>query len=275
MSSNDKCCEDNFLGGLTNAGKAAVDAILLGLSYYRAYNEFQHILSLAQKEKEIADRYAAMAEGWWQYYDKSFVPVENRELAEAMSETIPAPDYEMAQGRARVAAWIKGKGLYRDASRGTTRWCTGIRQSLLAQFTGRGADAVAMTDQLGYRNERAYIEVRDDERFLHRINTVKRGRDMMADSVQLGKLAVNAYGSLSDQAWKGLAEAGYTAGYLMNRDRNPTFAARTGTSRGVTEPEYRAWTQDPIERYFPGSEGAMGPFGDAEGTLRDLGVYRY
>ena len=51
-----------------------------------------------------------------------------------------------------------------------------------------------------------------------RLNTVKRGRDIMADVQSLGMASVGIYGSLADQAWQGLEAAGMYLGYAGNRN---------------------------------------------------------
>ena len=91
---------------------------------------------------------------------------------------------------------------------------------MVTELVAANASAVALADGLGYRNERAYIEARDDERFQRQFATAKRGRNMIADNVSLAKATAGIYGDLWDQTWKGLEGAGTYLGYMQNR--NPT-----------------------------------------------------
>src|SRR5699024_4066806 len=93
-----------------------------------------------------------------------------------------------------------------------------LRADILTDLSIAQAAAVAMADGLGYRNERAYIESRNEVRFEKMMNTAKRGRDMLADNVSLAKSAAGIYGDLWNQAWSGIQGAGSYLGYYFNRN---------------------------------------------------------
>lgn len=177
-------------------------------------------IDIAEAEWKMAKKYWKIAKNWLDYYNDFYAPVEDQELEEAMALTEPEPEYEAARGRARIIAMMQFRGAVDRAVRCTSRYCTGLRNDMVAELVAANASAVALADGLGYRNERAYIEARDDERFQRQFATAKRGRNMIADNVSLAKATAGIYGDLWDQTWKGLEGAGTYLGYMQNR--NPT-----------------------------------------------------
>lgn len=215
--------QDRSLFGSILSAAALVSA---GYNAYKAYD-------IAVQEWEMAKKYWRIAENWLDYYKNAYAPVEDQEIAEAMALDEAEPFYEAARGRARVSAWIGFKGKLRQAMRCTSRYCTGLRGDILLRVSEAQASSVAMADGLGYRNERAYVEARNDVRFERMFNTAKRGRDIVADVTSLGMASAGIYGSLLDQAWQGLVSAGQYLGYEANR--NPTFYP-TSYLEGKAEP---------------------------------------
>ncbi|MBD5585298.1 MAG: hypothetical protein HDQ88_09470 [Clostridia bacterium] len=191
---------------------SAAAILAAGYNAYKAYD-------IAVQEWEMAKKYWRIAENWLDYYKSSYAPVEDQELWEAMALPIAEPSYETARGRARTSAWIAYKGKLREAMRCTSRYCTGLRTDMLIRISQAQAQAVSMADGLGYRNERAYTETRNDVRWEKRLNTAKRGRDLIADVTSLGAASAGIYGSLLDQAWRGLESAGQYLGYTQNRNQ--------------------------------------------------------
>lgn len=181
-----------------------------------AYNSVMAV-NLAMREWEIAKKYWKLANNWLNYYKDYYAPVENQEAKEALALKDEKPEYMAARGRARAATWIQFKNMTRKALQCTARYCTGKRQDIVETLAHAQADALAMSDALGYRNERAYIEARSDERFKKQFATAKRGRDMVADAAGMASAAAGIYGQLYDQAWQGLKGAGTYLGYSMNR----------------------------------------------------------
>lgn len=191
-----------------------LSAAALAAAGYNAYKAYD----IAMKEWDMAKKYWRIAENWLDHYRNNYAPVEEQEVAEATDLPITEPKYEIARGRARTSAWIQYKGQLRKALRCTSRYCTGLRGDMLVRIMSAQSEAVALADGLGYRNERAYVEARNDVRWERRLNTVKRGRDIMADVPSLGMASAGIYGSLADQAWQGLQSAGMYLGWENNRN---------------------------------------------------------
>lgn len=183
-----------------------------------AYNAAKAI-ELATKEYQMALNYWTLANRWLNYYKDYFAPVEDQELFEARNIPVEQPLYDVARGRARVAAMMQFRDMTQKTMRCMSVYCTGLRQDMLMEISTAQADAVSLADGLGYRNERAYVENRNDIRFEKMFNTAKRGRDMVAENVSLAKSAANIYGDLYDQAWRGLTGAGQYLGYWGNRNQ--------------------------------------------------------
>ena len=195
-----------------------------------AYNAAKAV-EIATKEWEMAKKYWQISKNWLDYYSGNFAPGEDQELGEAMNLTEEPPGYEAAQGRARTSAMLEFRGLLRKAVRCTSKYCTGLRRDMLLEIMPAQANALAMAEGLGYRNERAYLEARDDVRFSKQLNTAKRGRDIVADNVSLAKTAAGIYGSLFNQAWDGLAGAGQYLGYYAERNQ-PSYPTEYIVQRG-------------------------------------------
>ena len=195
-----------------------------------AYNAAKAV-EIATTEWEMAKKYWQISKNWLDYYSGNFAPGEDQELDEAMNLTEEPPGYEAAQGRARTSAMLEFRGLLRKAVRCTSKYCTGLRRDMLLEIMPAQANALAMAEGLGYRNERAYLEARDDVRFSKQLNTAKRGRDIVADNVSLAKTAAGIYGSLFNQAWDGLAGAGQYLGYYAERNQ-PSYPTEYIVQRG-------------------------------------------
>lgn len=204
--------------GVTDEGLDIFGGLLSAAAVLSAgYNAYKAV-ELATKEWQMADKYWRIAQNWLDYYRNFYAPVEDQEVNEALGLKKEEPDYETARGRARAVAWLQFRDVLRQGIRCTSRYCTGLRQDMLADLSAAQADAVAMADGLGYRNERAYIESRDDVRFKKMLETAKRGRDMVADNVSLASAAAGIYGDLFNQAWEGLTGAGQYLGYWGSRN---------------------------------------------------------
>lgn len=207
----------NPIRGQNDSGKVSVAAVLeaaaLAAAGYNAYKAYD----IAYAEYKLAKKYYQLARNWLDYYRDYYAPVEDQEIREAMNIPVVTADYETARGRARVAAAMQFKGRLNKAMKCTSRYCTGLRQDMILETVTAQADALAMADGLGYRNERAYVEGRNDVRFEKMMNTAKRGRDMVADNVSLARATSGIYGELADQAWKGLQSAGMYLGYTSSR----------------------------------------------------------
>ena len=178
------------------------------------------MVEIALDEWDLAKRYWEIANDWLKHYKNEYAPVEDQELAEAMDIPITEPEYDYARGRTRATAWMEFGGTVFKTVRCTSRYCTGLRQDMTMDLLAAQGRAVAYADGLGYRNERAYVESRNDIRFEKMLNTAKRGRDMVADNVSLAAATAGIYGNAAEQAWNGLTASGYFLGYQGSR--NPT-----------------------------------------------------
>lgn len=220
--------------GVTDASVDIVGNLLAAASVLAAgYNTYRAV-DLATKEWLMADKYYQITQNWMDYYQGFYAPVEDQEVNEALNLPIEEPDYETARGRARTVAWLQFKDVVRTATKCTSRYCTGLRQDMLADLSAAQANAVAMADALGYRNERAYIESRNEQRFVRMMETAKRGRDMVAGNPSLANAAAGIYGDLFDQAWAGLVGAGNYLGYYTTRNQT-NYPATYLNTNAMTE----------------------------------------
>ena len=221
----------NKVHGTNDTQHSLFSALLTAAAIGSAANNAAKAVELAKKEWNMAKKYWQISKNWLDHYDDNFAPGEDQEISEALALKTDPPDYETAQGRARTLAVLELRGLFRKAVRCTSKYCTGLRRDMLLEIASAQADALAMAEGLGYRNERAYFESRDDVRFSKMLNTAKRGRDIVADNVSLAKTAAGIYGSLYEQAWNGLSGAGQYLGYYAERNQ-PAYPTEYLVQRG-------------------------------------------
>lgn len=245
--------------GITNTGRTILSTLwavlTVGLAGYNTYEA----IHLADKQYDIAKLYYNIAKWWRDYYNTSFVPVENQELAEANALKEETPHYDMARGQVQNLMRIKFKGMADRSLQCTSEYCTGLRGVLLRDIAGQEATAVAAATGLGYRNERAYIEVRSDVRWQKIMQTIKRGRDMQSDAINSAKLAYGVYGDLLSQASTAATGAAEAFGYFMNRNDTiyPTLmrgnaSGQQGTVAGTQQVSYQTDPQQTGPKYTSG-----------------------
>jgi hypothetical protein len=172
---------------------------------------------LASKQFALAQKYYRIAREWRDWYNRGFVPLEDKELDEIWAEGKRAPFFDAAAGRASVTAKAAFRGRMEEALRCTHQYATGLRQAMLKDGIRVMAEGVAAAEGMGLRNERAHVEVMNDLRWKHREAAVMRGRNMAASNVVYGQLAAGIYGDLANQAGK--AAGGYVRfiGYARER----------------------------------------------------------
>lgn len=214
----------NRIRGTNDSQYDLIGNILAGASILAAAYNAARAVEIATAEWKLAKKYWQIAQNWLDHYKDNYAPVEDQEVAEALNLDIETPLYDVAQGRARATAFLEFRGIVNQTIRCTSRYCTGLRADMLTELTAAQADAIAMADGLGYRNERAYVESRNDVRFEKMLNTAKRGRDMVSENVSLAKATAGIYGNLFEQTWAGLQGAGEYLGYWSHRNdtRYPT-----------------------------------------------------
>lgn len=267
LASDTGCLADH---GRTSQQNDWIANLLKGIAIaaagYNAYKAFD----IAKAEWKMAKRYWDLSKKWLDYYKNYFAPVEDQELAEAMNQPKEKDIYVTARGRARAVAWMSFKNKLDSALRCSSRYCTGLREDMLMELSAAQANAVALADGLGYRNERAYLEARDDVRFKRMLETAKRGRDMVADNVSLAKTTAGIYGDLYDQAWNGLKGAGAYIGYIDNRNATAypnTFLGKQGYGDGRAK-----FVPSASRMYSPGvEEGWESDVVHGMDTVRDYG----
>lgn len=214
--------------GPTDEGHSVYADILSGAAILAAAYNSAKAVEIALDQWKMAKKYWEIAKWWLDHYKSHFAPVEDQEIEEALNLEHEEPEYETSRGRHRTVAHLRFKGVIRKAMKCTSEYCTGLRRDMLEQLMSAQAEALALADGLGYRNERVYVENREDVRFNKMLNTAKRGRDLFTGNVSFAKTAANAYGEAFEQTWAGLTGAGEYLGYMGNR--NPTRYPMEGFS---------------------------------------------
>lgn len=213
MPSSGKC---NI--GQTDQGKSTSATIMEAAAIAIAVANTGAATYFADKQYDIAKQYLDIAKWWRNYYKSAYVPWENKELEEAKNLPIEQPYYDVAIGRSRTYGRLQFRGLAEKSIQCTSEYCTGLREALLKDVLNSEATTLAALSNLGYRNERAFVEARNDERWQRRAETLNRGRGMVANNVQFSQLAFGIFGDLGKQAGAGAAGAVRYLGYSWNRN---------------------------------------------------------
>ena len=220
---------------------------------------------MAAKQMDLAKRYLSIAQGWHSWYNSNFVPLEDQELDEAMNLPKAVPYFDAAVGRARASARFALRGRVQTRIRTTSQYATGLRGARLKEELIGQALALTMAEALGRRNEQARVDALDDRRWKRREQVVNRGRNLMADNVRFGQLAMGIYGDLGRQAAEGAAGAMTWLGYSSAR-QNTVY----GLHPAWADREYRNTTAAPVANPLP-TYGEMENQRPAPGQLPTYG----
>lgn len=206
-------------GGLDNSGKGESAWILELAAIAVAAIDVAAAYKIADWQIDIAEQYLSIAKGWRNYYNSTFAPCENTEIAEACAAELYQKDYDTVVGRMSVAVKGQFKDLAENQLRCTSRYCTGLRGAILKDLLSAEALAVSSAMNFGYRYEDAKADAKDDLRWKRREAALNRGRDMVARNVLYSQLAYGIFGSLGAQARDGAAGALAWLGYSSQRNQ--------------------------------------------------------
>ncbi len=213
LGDSDESCNS----GQTDEGKGAVALLLQLAAIAVAGINTAAAIEMAMKQYDIANRYLNISKWWRNFYNTAYKPVEDQELEEARNLKLPKAIYDTARGRAKTYARIEAKGDAENAMMCTSEYCTGLRAALLKDEIEKEMAMAVALDQLGYRNERAYLEARDDVIWRRKYNTVKRGRDLLAETINFGQLSFGIFGDLGRAAGQAAGGAMRFLGYARER----------------------------------------------------------
>lgn len=245
--------------GQTNSNKFNIGSIMEAAAIAVALLNTGAATYLAAQQYEIAKDYLDIAKWWRNYYNSTYRPWEDQELEEAWALKEIDPIYDTIVGRTRTYGRLQFKGLAEKSIQCTSEYCTGLREALLKDVINSEATAMAALSNLGYRNERVYVEARNDVRWQRRMEVLNRGRDMIAQNIQFSKLAFGIFGDLGKQAGLGAAGAVRYLGYSWNKNETqyPTLQRGMQVVETVTTPAKPA-PQQPVIRsgivWDPGSD---------------------
>lgn len=195
------------IGRIAEAAAIAIAAINTGAAIYAA-----------DKQYDLAKQYSRIAKWWRDYYNNTYAPWEDKELEEAKTIIPVDPIYDTAIGRAKTFVRVQFNGLAARSIQCTGAHCTGLRGALLKDVLASEASALSAAANMGYRNERAYVEARNDDDWAKKISVVNRGRGLVAEHVNFGVLSFGIFGDLGAQAAQAAGGAIGYLGYTWNRN---------------------------------------------------------
>lgn len=263
--------------GQSDTGKNAIGTIMDAAAVAVAGINTAAAIKMADWQYDIAKQYLDISKWWRNYYNSTYRPWEDVELEEAKALELELPLYDTMVGRSRTYGRLQFKGMAERSAQCTSEYCTGLRGALIKDVMVSEATVLSELSNLGYRNERAYVEARNDVRWKRREETINRGRNLPAGNVQFMQLAYGIFGSLGKQAAMGASGAIGYLGYSWNRNETqfPTLytgqvstsqTARTAptpsTTAPVTSPAPVAAPQAPQGSYRSGvffpADGSIG-----------------
>lgn len=174
-------------------------------------------ITLANKQHEIAKDYLEMSEWWRDYYNSVYRPWEDREIADLNDWNTVEPEYDITMGQTRTTARIQFKNMDYTGIRCTSEYCTGLREAMLKDAHLAEAAATAAMSNVGYQNEKAWVEARNDARWKRILAVLNRGRDMIAENINFMSLSYGIYADLGEQAMQTAGGAIGFLGYARNR----------------------------------------------------------
>lgn len=223
----------NPIRGVGDAGRSMFGTILAAAATTAAAYNSVKAVELAQKEWNLAKKYWQLAKNWMDYYNGTYAPVEDMEVQEALDLETEPGFYKAAAGRAKLAAYKQTMPLLQGKQNALPKYLVGRRIAILTRMRMAQMQAATMAYLQGKRNERAYVEARDDIRFEKQLNTVRRGRNIVGQNISFASTAAGIYGSLYDQTWLNLQSAGRYLGYESARGATAypqTFVAPMGNA---------------------------------------------
>jgi hypothetical protein len=213
------------------------------------------------KQMEIARQYLAISQGWHDWYNQGFRPLEDQECDEVMAYGPETPFYDSAVGRARALGRLLLRGEAGKALRCTSAYQTGLRQALLRDAMIANAETLATLSDLGWRMERDRTVAMDALNYSRKLAVLNRGREMAAGILSGGTLAA---GIFSDLGKGGAANFTEFLGYALTKKKTDYGEGiRLGTWRrsrlyetmgpvleGYAREERLRGTMDPVLRKY-------------------------
>lgn len=237
MSMNGTLCNR----GVTNMGKGIFGSIMDAAALAAAGYNTVTAIRMADMQYDIAKDYLDIAKWWRNHYNDTYKPLEDIELAEAWALEKEKPLYDTVIGRHRNYVRLQYRGIADKAIQCTSVYCTGLRAALLKDVANAEAVTLAALSNMGYRNERAYVEARNAVRWERRREVLNRGRGMVAGNINYSNMAYGIFGDLGSQTQAGAAGAIRYLGHSWNRNE-PQYpmtyvSGGRGTTMGVTGDE--------------------------------------
>lgn len=259
--------------GVTDGGKSIIGSIIDAAAVAAAVINTKAAIEAYDKQYDIAKRQLNISEWWNRYHKNTYRPVEDMELAEVMAMPITQPEYNITIGRHRNFALLQFKGLAEKSAQCTSEYCTGLRGALIKDVQVGQATALSALSNMGYRNERAYVEARNDVRFNRKLVVANRGRGYAGGNVQFAGLASGIFGDLGRQAGAAAGGAMRYLGYSWNRNETVYPTLERGNPATYSYPTPRVetplsyipyQTPSPVSGYVPDGTGGVRPATDAE-----------
>lgn len=212
--------------GTTDASQTAYADLMNAAAIAVAGINTAMAVRMAKLQYEIAQDYLDVSKAWRDYYNGTFRPVEDQELAEGRALTAYGPHYDWAVGQAKNTAKILNMGKLCAAAQSTNQYAVGTRAARIKDQITSDAFAIASSAGLGYRIETAKKDALDDRRWKRLEGIANRGRDMVAGNTSYSQLAAGIFGDLGAQAGGSAAGAIHYLGYAS--ERRPTFYGQAG-----------------------------------------------
>lgn len=228
--------------GQTDTSKSLIAYVMEAAAIAVAAINTAAAIRMADLQYDLAKQYLDIAKWWNKYYKNTYAPWEDKELQEAKALPEVQPIYDTAVGRARTHVRLQFRGIADQSVQCTSEYCTGLRQALLRDVLVSEAASLASASNLGYNNERAYVDALNETYWRKKYEAVKRGRDMAANNVSFSDMSFGIFGDLGKQAGIGASGALRYLGYTWNREETkyPTLqrgiATRQQAATGFVGP---------------------------------------
>lgn len=190
--------------GVTNAGiikSARWQAILNGaILAINTYNS----LRMGKLQRDIGQRYQALAEEQRKYYNDRYKPLERDLTREALNLPKYKRDKEQfIAGQMLIDVRGATAGAITNAITCTGRYCTGQRATIMNDMLLQQASTESMVAGMAHRYVDKDEMVHNNLRWDKREQVLRVGRDIPTQAVSYASLASGIFGSIAKQAGDG------------------------------------------------------------------------
>lgn len=222
--------------GETNSGRSYFEWAMRAAAIFVAIKNTESAYKIAKDQKNIADSYQRSAKQLRDYYNSTYKPYEDQELADVVAMKPYEKNEDTQAGRMSVGALNALQPKFREAIVCAPRYCTGNAAAMLMDLQ-KDADRILLATKIqGVRIEEETYEMLEERRHSFINKALNRGRDILSSASTFADVSNGVLSRLGGDAARGAGGAmkylGYSFGRSQREDpiikiRDPNYDAPT------------------------------------------------